>query len=218
MEITQSQGESKKAKSHEARMIPGVDGHKIFGFPNSIITKVRYCMTGTLTSTAGSSSYQVFAANGLYDPDTTGAGHQPLYYDQYTTLYNKYTVIGSIIKVEVSNGTTSPFLVTLVGDDDATISTTPFTRMEQNNSTFALLPPIGGGTRVLVGTFEPLMAFGVETKDDGASSTDVGANPTEGWNYALVVNTIDSASQTMYYTCEIEYTVKFSELKTPVQS
>jgi hypothetical protein len=217
--MDESSGRNKIGKgSDEASMIPGVDGYKIFGFPNSIITKLRYCITGTLTSTAGSSSYQVFSANGIYDPDTTGAGHQPLYYDQYALLYNKYVVLGSKITIELSNGTTSPFLCTLVGDDDSTISTTPFTRMEQNNSTFSVLPPIGGGTRILVGTYEPLAQLGVAAKDDGASATAFGSNPTEGWHYALVVNTMDSASQTMYYTCEIEYTVKFSELLTPTQS
>lgn len=39
-----------------------------------------------------------FSANGLFDPDITGTGHQPRGYDQLMTLYKKYVVTG--VKVE----------------------------------------------------------------------------------------------------------------------
>ena len=33
--------------------------------------------------------------NSLFDPDFTGTGHQPYYFDQFATIYQRYTVIGS---------------------------------------------------------------------------------------------------------------------------
>lgn len=52
---------------------------------------------------AGVLGKHVFSANGMYDPDITGVGTQPLGFDQLATLYNKYTVVGSKIEVTMYN-------------------------------------------------------------------------------------------------------------------
>ena len=35
---------------------------------------------------------QYMRMNSLFDPDQTGTGHQPYYFDQFAALYNRYTV------------------------------------------------------------------------------------------------------------------------------
>lgn len=45
----------------------------------------------------------VFSANGLYDPDLTGTGHQPMGFDQLMAFFNHYVVMSSRIKVEMVN-------------------------------------------------------------------------------------------------------------------
>ena len=52
----------------------------------------------------------VFSANGLYDPNITGIGHQPRGFDQLMALYDHYVVIGvrAILTVhgsDTGNGT-----------------------------------------------------------------------------------------------------------------
>lgn len=51
----------------------------------------------------GGADEYVFSANGLYDPNVTGTGHQPLGFDQLMAMYNHYTVIASTITVMARN-------------------------------------------------------------------------------------------------------------------
>ncbi len=212
--------EAGRNKAHEAHMIPGVDGSRVYGFPNSIITKLRYCETLTISGSSGATGYKIFAANGLYDPNISDTGHQPMYFDNYTAIYDQYTVIGSKISVIGCNsGATDTIVFGLVGDDDSTISTTRATLMEQNNTTYTLLGSLHSGPAHLSMTFEPLRDFGVDVKDDGASAPSIGANPTELWCYAVYAAAANGTSSiAIDFTLEIEYTVKFTELKTPTQN
>lgn len=83
-------------------------------------TTLRYCTNIQLDpkpealGVTGSNLWQ-FGANGLYDPDITGTGHQPMYFDNYAALYRQYRVTRSKISVTVVNtsvntATTGPVL------------------------------------------------------------------------------------------------------------
>lgn len=218
--IMTGQGEAKRHKSHEAHLIPGVDGRKIFGFPNSIITKLRYCTYLDLTGTGGVVQANIFAANGIFDPDISGGGHQPLYRDTYAGIYNHYTVIGSKITVTYAPAVaTLPHYIGITGDDDSSTSTNLETLMEQNNAVSTMVGGAGSHPVTLTSTFEPLDAFGVDTKDDGSSATAVGSNPSELWCYKVWAIPADVATLShCYCRIEIEYTVKFAELTTPTQN
>lgn len=212
--------EHTKKRRHEAQLIPGVDGHRIFGFPNTLITKLRYCDIIKHTSTLGATGTVSFIANSIYSPQS-GGGHQPLWRDTFATIYNHYVVIGSKIKMCVTPLTLgTPFIAGIVGDDDTSLSTTVQTRMEQNDSTWKAVPIAEAGqTTILEAFFEPNLMFGVDAKDDGASSTAQGSNPTEQWIWGCWIATQD-ASTTGSCMCsyEIEYTVKFQEPITQTQS
>lgn len=42
-----------------------------------------------------------FRANGMYDPDISGVGHQPYGFDQLMAMYRRYEVLSSRIQVEI---------------------------------------------------------------------------------------------------------------------
>lgn len=63
-------------------------------FPNRYKANFRYVENVSLDPTAGSMAYNTWSANSLYDPNTTGAGHQPMGFDQIAPLYNRYIVTG----------------------------------------------------------------------------------------------------------------------------
>ena len=71
---------------------------KGLGFSDGQIVKMRYVEEFELNPGLGSVASYVFRANGLYDPNYTGAGHQPYGFDQWMTYYNQFTVLGSKMK------------------------------------------------------------------------------------------------------------------------
>lgn len=46
---------------------------------------------------------QRISCNGLYDPDKTGAGHQPMGFDQVMPLYDHYVVIAAKLTIQWTN-------------------------------------------------------------------------------------------------------------------
>lgn len=78
------------------------------GFPTSKMVKLRYVADGiSLNAGAAITSSHVFRANSVYDPDYSTTGHQPMGFDQWALIYNKYTVVGSKITVKFTPTTTN---------------------------------------------------------------------------------------------------------------
>jgi len=65
----------------------------------------NYTDTVPVISTSGSLGYKQFRLNSLFDPDLTGTGHQPRYFDQLcggAGPYNKYRVTDVEVTLEVA--------------------------------------------------------------------------------------------------------------------
>lgn len=210
-----------RSKMNEAHLIPGVTGNDgTYGFPNQVITKIRYCDMIRLSSAFGAIGFNSFCANGIFDPDITGVGHQPMWRDNFAAIYDQYVVLGSKITVHFTPVTSAQnFVVGCLVDDDSTFSTVLDNKMESNNSSWILLSALGSEGVTLAQVFAPSM-FGVKAKDDGASSTSVGANPTEQITFGIWTHCTDATVATASVDCtiEIEYTVKFAETSTQVQN
>ena len=91
---------------------------KIGAFPNSKTVNLRYVEDFTLNPGVLGASVQVFSMNGLFDPNITGGGHQPMFFDNYTALYDSYRVNHATItfvamdnhivnQIQTASGTTS---------------------------------------------------------------------------------------------------------------
>ena len=90
----------RKSKQHRPRIpVPIL----VNGFPPLMKVDLHYESLVTLMPGAAVASY-VFRGNSLFDPDYTGTGHQPRYYDQLTPIYGRYKVLRSAITVEMING------------------------------------------------------------------------------------------------------------------
>lgn len=63
----------------------------------------------------------VFSANGMFDGNITGTGHQPLGYDELCNLFSHYCVTGSKITVQTANSSQiRPFYMAIALRGDST--------------------------------------------------------------------------------------------------
>jgi len=78
-----------------------------------------------LTGTAGVIAQYAFSANGCYDPNVTGTGHQPMGFDTGMLYYEQCTVLASKITVRgVGNGI-QPVVLSICLAPDTTTSALP---------------------------------------------------------------------------------------------
>jgi len=200
-------------------MPKSIGGFRDFGFPDSLVVRLKYNEVYTLTSTAGSIAKQVFRANSLFDPDFTNVGHQPMYYDQLSALYANYTVLGSKIRVLFSpiadaistTQPSGPFEIGLLGEPGGTTSATASTLAETSGckSTFLNLAQGGNNVKMLSATYSPTRDLALPADDD-TSGASVGASPTQTWYWTVWMRETGLGSPTsLNIKVEIEFLARF---------
>lgn len=76
------------------------------GFPQALVMKLKYCSDNlSLTSASAAFDWHTMNMNSVFDPDSSGTGHQPLFSDQLRAIYARYRVSGC--KVSVSGVATA---------------------------------------------------------------------------------------------------------------
>lgn len=101
--------------------------HRVPRFPLSKSKRVTLTYHDTFNldvGAAGVPAHYIFSANGMYDPNITGVGHQPRGFDQLMTFFDHYTVLWSKISVTAVNAdnTNGNFVVISVRDSSTTIA------------------------------------------------------------------------------------------------
>ncbi len=81
--------------------------------PDKKRVRMRYMFENTLDIST-LIKHQTFRANGLFDPDKTGGGHQPRGRDQWAVLFNEYVVTSANIVVHgYSVDSSVPYLLSV---------------------------------------------------------------------------------------------------------
>lgn len=73
-----------------------------------------------------------WALNGMYDPDVTGVGHQPLGFDQMALLYQRYRVHGCMMIMEGQVLTAGTAACILMGYDDLNVKPATLTDAKES--------------------------------------------------------------------------------------
>lgn len=190
----------------------------IFGFPTSLRTKLRYVENITLQSVSGTATSNSFRANSLHDPNETGVGHQPMYFDTLTAVYRRYVVRGSVIRV-IYNAVTetaasSCWQVGILGQGNTTVDNTASTNCEQGHSVFADVNGRNGnsGQKVLTMKYTPEACLNLTTKDTDVGAT-AGSNPDQSYKFVVWAQDLQATGTTnLVATVEIIFDCEFSQV------
>lgn len=192
------------------------------GFPKTMTMKLKYVSVHSLSAASGILTKYAYSCNGLYDPDTSGVGHQPLYFDQIMGIYNHYHVLKSKITVTFTPVTTAvPAAFGVFIDDDAITSLTNWEHFaEQTNTSYKISASSTDRPYVITKYWDAEAAFGKQTilSNDELSGYN-GANPVEQSSFVIFLKPLDFSTTTnVYAAVEIEYLSVFTELKEQTQS
>lgn len=146
------------------------------------------------TSVGYSQSYN-FRGNGLFDPNATGTGDQPVGFDELATFYYKYFVVGARIIVTFVNNSVVPVQMVVL----ATPSTSAVTTYDdgmlypgRNSRIFDGSTRGGNSFGTIVATQRSLSVMGRSYDDNFAA--DVTANPSSQWYFSILFQTADQAT------------------------
>lgn len=206
---------NRKRRAYKRRVYNKKTATLGLGFPKKVKIVHKYCETITLSPSTGTMSVYNFSANGMYDPNITGTGHQPLYFDQMTPIYDHYTVIGSKIKVTFSEIDAPSFPIQcgiFLNDNTTLIPTLASDVAEQSLGRIKLLSSDHPWC-VQSKKFSLKKIYGkVNVSQDGYRG-DASSNPTEQSYYSLFAQCYPDQSATVQCLVELEYIAIWSELK-----
>lgn len=162
-----------------------------------------------------------FSTNSLHDPNTTGAGHQPMGYDQLSNIYQKYQVLGAKIKIRVQNGSTqSGALVGLFVTNSSTIGAQTVGNLLEQKASKAkiMLGPQGSGPNTGFSTHTWSLRKelkGVRGAGDDYSA-NVGASPSIQNYFMIWMGPMDAANTSgkVNIYAEVDYIVRWYD---PIQ-
>lgn len=186
------------------------------GFPKKMTITHTYVENLTVSTTSGSQANYVFRCNGMYDPNQTGTGHQPLYFDQMSALYNHYVVIGSKIEVRFTHAAQTNLAqhVMLRIDDDATVPTNTQETMEQNGGKFKVLPAGSPYQVLLKNGWSAKKFFGGSILANTSLQGTPGSDPAELSYYQIAIRPMDGITDaTVHMQVKITYIAVWKELK-----
>lgn len=185
------------------------------GFPKTMAMVHRYCEIVSISAVLGATGRYEFSANGIFDPNITGAGHQPQFFDTLAAIYNHYVVTASKMKVRFSSPTNyaqGQNVALFLEDDTSTLNDIEAIQ-EQADAVLGQVYP-GSAPVVLTKYWDAKKWFGGDPLSDPLMSAATTANPTEQTYFCLAAKCVDSAVATaVYISVEIEYTVVWDELR-----
>jgi hypothetical protein len=171
------------------------------GIPDSVTCELHYeDYFGASISSSDRATY-VYRGNSLYDPDFTSVGHQPRYFDTYSSLYTKYKVLGSTMHIDVmSLYPTASTVATLVPLTDIILPTTFYQVAELPRAKVSQLIPVSARwSNTITSSVSTSQILGItrgQLNDEDYSGT-ASTNPNSVWYWNIGVF-LPSVTTTIY--------------------
>lgn len=187
--------------------------------------RLRYFDTLDLGVVGASPVAYVFSANGLFDPDVTGTGHQPMGFDQLSAFYQHHTVMNSSVTVGFANMDAATFVNAAVAVQRSSSTLGSYPRLiEAGNVVHGYMGGISGGGGPPPMTLKQAVNIakwqGVPNPlDDSTLRGTPSANPTTGVYFVLyAVGPVTTTTQHLFVNVQLEYDAIFTEPFQPIQS
>lgn len=181
--------------------------------------QLYYDFAQSLVGTSGVAASRVYTANGAFDPDISGTGHQIIGFDQVMAAYNHYSVIRAKITVTFLNNGDAPARCGVYINPEAT-ALTNFSQIMENGliktcTVDCKSVPAGERMRSVSLDCDVRRYFGKgrysELLEDTYSGT-AAANPTEQVYFTVFsINPFDATTTTVLYDAVLSYDVIYHE-------
>lgn len=187
--------------------------------PRKRVVTLNYSEQISIVSAATLQHYN-YRCNSIFDPNSTGGGHQPLGHDQLADLYQHYTVIGSKIYLRALNKNTGDGSVVGVGIIPSTSHSTSLAEwVEQPQRKTRMLGEFTSGNNVgyLKMGWSAKKQLGVTNPvGDDTLRAAFGSNPTEQSYFDIIAaeTTYGAYGGTVVFDVFIKYIVVCTEPKT----
>lgn len=226
---------TKLKRARVAASIPrGITTKAIVGSGRKQFATLRYFDFVSINPASGAAGDYVFSANGVYDPDVTGTGHQPRGFDQLTALYDSFVVTKSTMKATIfpqgpSTLASSGYLIVSL-QARSTLSTTVEAAMEyatKRVTTYGASEPASASPKTLAPpksvtyTANPNGFLGRSNiLDDDSLKSTASSNPDDQayWHIQVVPSNTSADTDAVKIGVEIEYQGYFLEPSMPSAS
>lgn len=207
----------KKAKKTTKLTIPKSLPFTKEAFPKTNRKTLKFSDLSGLPIVIGFGAF-TYRANDIFDPNRTGIGRQPHYFDQLMALYNHFIVLKSRIKVTIMSVSDQPHVFTLLVDDDGGSAPTAVEGAERPGAKSVAVIPADQRAVVLTHQWDLRKVFGDVAIGNPDYTGNISSGPSEESVYHILGQNVSLATEAVSMHVEMEFDVEFTELKTVAQS
>lgn len=166
---------------------------------------------------------QVYRANSCFDPNLTGTGHQPDFFDQYSAFYGEYLVTHCEAELTIVNNssTVSANYVVSFSDQNDSSKSVEALAEDKYSISGAVGPSTGLGVKKLRLPIMPMTRLMGQRglNSDPFQYAPISASPTDVGYLIFKASAADGVSNiNVYVNFRIRFTVIFKELVSPAES
>ncbi len=195
---------------------------KIIGFPDRLVTTLRYSESYSFGG-SGSPGVQQWNVNSAFDPNQTGSGHQPSFYDTFSAIYGRYYVEAFKLDCFVVNQLNIGCYGALGYADQSIGSDTVEQIIEAKYSKPFFLAPSGSGDaskKISLPWMSTAQLMGQPyTEADDNMYAAVGSNPGDiAWGHFKLQAVDGTTTVSVYMRVIIHMRIRFKDLLPQVSS
>jgi hypothetical protein len=181
--------------------------------------KMEFVQLFVPTILGGTTFENIFRANSVFDPDFTGTGLQPRFFDQLTPVYNRYRVVSFSWHVEFANSSqTYPCTAGAVNGSQAPTSISDAAEILHSS---VQLVGLGAQSKIFNGKVRLDQLSGRSFQGyhiDDLTQSVVTTNPIEVLNFHVVASNVTLTTFVPVISVTLWYDTVFFDPVIPAQS